>query len=452
MKKYFTILLSIFLVSSIINLNATTIMKTIKVKNSIELQKAVYSNVETIELVNSISLLNTLKLDKGQKLVANKEHIFLSFINGDGIALSGDNEISNINIQTSPARRAIYIESSQEDLGTIKLNNLVITGVVQLLTRADNLHLNVIAKNIDIVSADARAFAERPMKYGVNVYQGAFTVYNFNPAKDSKINVVAENISVGRENAPVMGTGIFISGFNDNAGEVVVDKLTTGNVYSNGMIPTGQANLITGGIFIVHGAYAKEIVSNGNVMTYGTNDMVLDNWGKIGKWTVKENVISYGSSGIGFVNFGDVDDFRLEKSIITYGIGARGFNQYDGTIKNAYFENIKTMGDGSIGIQIGKPVGNITIGTEISTQGSVGETLVKGEIKVLHADAISVLEGGEIAKLEVLGNIKTSGEDVVNYHINGGKVKNFILKGKNIADKPSSKTVLIENGGVSRSK
>lgn len=87
---------------------------------------------------------------------------------------------------------------------------------------------------------------------------------------------------------------------------------------------------------------------------------------------------------------------------------------------------------------------------EISTAGSVGETLVKGEIKVLHADAISVLEGGEINKLEVLGNIKTSGENVVNYHINGGRVNKFILKGKNIVEKSSSKDVVIENGGVSK--
>lgn len=435
---------------SVQNVNETKTLKTMKVKNNIQLQEALANNVDVIELENSISLVNSIKLNKGQKLIAKKDNIFLSFINGDGVALTGNNEISNISIQTSPAKRAIYIESEQTDLGEIKLNDLVVTGVVQLLTRGNNMHLSLNLKNIDIVSADARNFAERPMKYGVNVYQGALTIFNYNPAKGSKIDVVAENISVGRENAPVIGTGIFVSGFNDEAGPVEVKKLTTGNVYSNGMIPTGQPTLITGGIFIVYGAYAKEIVSNGEVVTYGTNDMVLDNWGKIGKWTVKSDVKSFGASGIGFVNFGDVDDFRLEKGITTYGIGARGFNQYDGTIKNAYFESIKTMADGSIGIQISKPVGNITIGSEISTAGSIGETLVKGVIKNLQADAISVLEGGEINKLEILGNIKTSGENVVNYHINGGRVNEFILKGKNIVEGKSSKDVVIENGGVSK--
>lgn len=108
------------------------------------------------------------------------------------------------------------------------------------------------------------------------------------------------------------GSGIFLSGFNDESGLVEIAELTTGDVYSNGMIPTGQPNLITGGIFIVYGAYVKSIVSNGLVETYGTNDMVLDVWGKVDKWVTKEKVVSYGPSGIGFVNFGSVGFSKLK--------------------------------------------------------------------------------------------------------------------------------------------
>lgn len=418
-----------------------------KVKNYIELEEALEKGEEIIELVNSINAVNTISLKKGQKLISNEENILLTFINGDGIGLKGDNEIANISIQTSPNKRAIYIDSEFEDLKDISLKNLIVTGMVQFLTRGNNKKLTVMIDGLDIVSADARNYSERPMKYGVNVYQGALTIYNFNPAEDSQVTVYAENISLGRKNAPVIGSGVFISGFNDETGKVVVEKLTTNEIYSNGMIPTGQPNLITGAIFIVYGVHAKEIISNGPVTTYGTNDMVLDVWGIVDDWISKDKVTSYGSSGIGFVNFGYVKNFKAEDDIRTFGLGARGFNQYDGTVENAEFKKIKTLGDGSIGMQFSKPVGKITIKEGVSTEGSTGETLVKGVIKELQADAISVLEGGEIEELNILGDLTVKGEDVVGYHVNGGLVKTINLKAKIAVENEKSKAVLIENGG-----
>lgn len=144
----------------------------------------------------------------------------MSFINGGGIELTGDNEISNISIQTSPDKRAIYIDSNLEDLKEIALKNLTVTGMVQLLTRGNNKTMTVNINGLDIVSADSRNYPERPMKYGVIVYQGALTIYNFNPEEGSEIKVYAQNISLGRKHAPVIGSGIFISGFNDEAGKI----------------------------------------------------------------------------------------------------------------------------------------------------------------------------------------------------------------------------------------
>ena len=417
-----------------------------KVKNYVELQKALKSEDKIIELENSINAVNTIKLKEGQKLTSEKDDILLSFINGDGIALTGDNEISNISIQTTPDKRAIYIDSELEDLKDIELKNLTVTGMVQLLTRGNNTKLTVKIDGLDVVSADARNYSERPMKYGVNVYQGALTIYNYNPKEDSEIIVYAENISLGRKHAPVIGSGVFISGFNDESGKVTIEKLTTNDIYSNGMIPTGQPNLITGAIFIVYGALAKEVVSNGKVVTYGTNDMVLDVWGTVENWTTKEKITSYGSSGIGFVNFGTVKNFKAEDDIETYGLGARGFNQYDGTIEKAEFNSIKTVGDGSIGMQFSKPVGKITI-KDVITEGSTGDTLVKGVIKTLQADAISVLEGGSIEELNILGNLETKGEEVVGYHVNGGKVKSMHINGEIKTNSEKSHEVVIENGG-----
>ena len=133
----------------------------------------------------------------------------------------------------------------------------------------------------------------------------------------------------------------------------------------------------------------------------------------------------------------------------TYGLGARGFNQYDGTIEEAYFEKIETVGDGSIGMQFSKPVGKITIGTAVTPHGSKGKTLVKGVIKELYADAISVVEGGEIDELDVLGDLVTRGDDVVSFHVSGGTVKKLSLGGILVADGKNVQYVLIENDGTS---
>ncbi|MDD7464194.1 MAG: hypothetical protein SOW41_03795 [Anaerococcus sp.] len=417
-----------------------------KVKDFVELYEAIENDEKDIELINSIGAPKGIKLKPGQKIRGKDENILLSFIDGDGIGLTNNNEVSNLSIQTSPSNRAIYLNSTEEDLGVIKLNNLVVTGMVQFLTRTNNKKLQLEVDNLDIAFADARKYPERPLKYGVNVYQGAFTVYNFNPIEGSLINFKGKGIKIGRKNSPVLGSGIFISGFNDEKGPVEIEYLETGDIYSNGMIPKGQPNLITGAIFIVYGAHAKKIVSKGLVETYGNNDMVLDVWGHVDDWIVENEVRSYGSSGIGFVNFGEVDKFKANKQIATYGLGARGFNQYDGTIGEAYFESIKTIGDGSIGMQFSKPVGKIVVG-EVITKGSTGQTLVKGEIMELAADGISVLEGGEIQSLEILKDITTHGKGVSSYHISGGDVKNLKLGGELIAKGEGSKKVTIENNG-----
>lgn len=420
-----------------------------QVTGFMELKQAVECGEKDIRLANSISMPETLHLRRGQKLSAAEDaEVFLSFINTDGVGLSGDNEITGIAIQTNPSKRAIYIDSTEEDLGTITLKDLTVTGVVQLLTRSGNKRLHIAADTLDIVQADARGFSERPMKYGVIVYQGAFTVYNFNPDPNSLVTVRAEHITLGRKAAPVIGSGVFISGFNDETGFVKVEKLTTGEIHSNGMIPTGQPNLITAGIFIVYGAQADAIESYGPVSTYGTNDMVLDVWGKVKNWVAKEKVTSYGPSGIGFVNFGEVEHFRAEAPIRTFGLGARGFNQYDGTIGEAYFQEIRTVNDGSIGMQFSKPVGKITVADGITTEGSTGQTLVKGVIKELSADGISVVEGGEIEELIVTGDIRVKGDEVTAYHVDKGHVRKFRLEGEIIAESDKSKDVVIENGGT----
>ncbi|HKT32509.1 MAG TPA: hypothetical protein VJS89_08470 [Gammaproteobacteria bacterium] len=401
-----------------------------------------------LELQTSVACPHSITLPPGFSLTgADKNRCILSFGNGDGIGLTANNRVSDLTLIAPPNARAIYTQAGIADMGTLTLGNLAVTGQVSIITHAGTDKLNLVVDGLHIAACDARRYSEQPQKYGVNVYQGALTVYNFNGGVNSRITASLTNISVGAKNAPVLGSGIFVSGFGDQSGLVELDTLTTGAVHSTGMLPYGTADIITGGVFIVYGVHAKRVEHFGEVVTYGVNDMVLDTWGTVDQWIAHAPVVSYGPSGIGFVNFGMVNDFRAEAEIITYGLGARGFNQYDGTVKNIRFKSIETFGDGSIGIQVSKPLGTIKVDGDVTTHGSIGNTLVKGVNMQLPAEAFSVKPGGVVEKLVVGGNLITHGAKVTTYAIEGGKVNVLDIKGEVIANGQGSDAVLVADKG-----
>lgn len=406
--------------------------------------------IKLIKVSGTILCPNEIELRDGVALIGESmDESGLAFNSGEGIAITSNNTIKDLSVTCSPNERAIFLAEDKEDLGVFKLQNITTVGQIQFLTRSNTLRSKLIASHIDIVACDARNRVEQPQKYGVTVYQGAFTVYNFNGNSDSEIIVHLTDISLGRKDAPVLGSGLFVSGFGDEGGWVKGDLISTKNIYSNGMIPFGQPNKITAGVFIVYGAEIVELKNKGEVVTYGVNDMVLDTWGTVTNWVAEKQIVSHGPSGIGFVNFGHVDKFWAKDKIITHGLGARGFNQYDGTVNHAKFNSIETYGDGAIGIQISKPVGDIEIEEDIVTHGSIGNTLVKGVIMSLPADAISVKPGGSVASLVVGGNIIARGDQVTAYHIEGGEVKSLSIHGTVMATGKESVKVAISEGGKS---
>lgn len=375
----------------------------------------------------------------------NGELPLLSFQHSDGIGITANNTISDLNIDAPTNHKAIYNTIVKQDLGTFTLKNLFIKGQVSVITRTGVDKANIVMDNVDIISADARHYLEQPQKYGVNVLQGALTIYNLNSSDNSVVSVNISNLSIGRKNAPVSGCGVFISGFGDKGGRTEISKLHTKAVYSNGKIPQGVADYITAGVFVLYGANAKEVITDGEVITYGINDMVLDVWGSVENWTSNAPVISYGPSGVGFVNFGIVKNFTVNAPLQTYGLGARGYNQYDGTVENISFQSIETFGDGSVGIQISKKIGALTVNGNVTTHGSLGDSLVKGVYVKLPAYGLSIKDGGEAANISIKGNIETYGDNVVSYIVEkGGIVGMFNIGGKIIAEGKNAQIEKIE--------
>jgi hypothetical protein len=362
----------------------------------------------------------SIRLSAGRSLCGAAEGATIAFSPGaDGVELSSDNSIHNLHLCASPERRAIFNDTTVATLGRIELHGVTTTGCVQILVRDALRGGHVDVNGLDIVAADARAQSKRPHGYGVYVLQGAFTLWNMQPEADVGISADLVGICAGRDGAPVRGSGVFVSGAGDSGGRLIVRRLETGAIYSDGGITPGTPDCISGGVFVVYGAFADGVRNRGPVTTYGANDMVLDNWGVVDRWAAEEKITSHGPSGIGFVNFGTLNILQIDAPIETFGQGARGFNVYTGTVNSAEFERIVTHADGAVGIQISQPIGQIKVRRGIETFGGAGNSLVKGVVVKLSAIALSLKPGGSARDINIAGGLITHGEGVSPLELHG---------------------------------
>jgi hypothetical protein len=389
-----------------------------RVGDAASLLGAIQRAVGSIEIDGLISDLQTLKLPPGTNLRGLGENAELRFRKGQpGLLLTAGHDISRLRLVTDETQTALALSDEAEDLGTLRISDVVAVGRVHLEgTRATRGDLKL--RNIHVEQADARLAAHRPAGFGVEVLLGALSVYNFSKDPASRWTLEARNLSAGSKQHPVRGSGVFIFGGafipidadpatapapTAPGGSIDLAIVTTGEVHSDGGIPAGVGNLITGGVFIGSGVSARDVVSEGPTATYGPNDMVLDNWGKVDSWTATGKVTSFGSSGIGFVNFGDIRALKIDAPIETHGLGARGFNLYDGSLDRAEFESITTYGDGAIGVQLSKPFGCIAIRHDVRTKGGEGDSLVRGKVVRLQAHAVSLKPGTKGDEIRIGG-------------------------------------------------
>ncbi len=353
------------------------------------------TSIKRIAVRGDLVAVPSIRLSPGQSLRGEDERCSVSFTEGgDGLQLSSHNRVHNIRLRTSPDKRAIFNDTTMDNLGRLELRGVTTIGRVQILARDKIRGGHVDVNGLDIIAADARGEKERPHGYGVYVLHGAFTLWNMQPEQDVIVSADLIGLSAGCDGAPVRGSGIFVSGAGDKGGLLNVRRLETNAVYSDGGIAPGTSDQITGGVFTVHGAHVDVVRNRRPVVTYGVNDMVLDNWGVVDRWTAEQKITSYGPSGIGFVNFGIVHELKVNAAIETFGQGARGFNVYTGTMNLAEFDRVVTHADGAVGIQISQPIGKLVVRRGIETFGGTGPSLVKGVVINLSAIALSIKPGG----------------------------------------------------------
>ncbi len=376
--------------------------------------------VRRITVTTGLAGLPRLRLAPGQSLTGSTPGTVLRFAPGsDGVQLSSDNRVAALTLVTDVTRCAIHNDGGVDHLGRLALHALRLTGCVRLLAHGRIRGGHVDVRDVDIVAADARSFEERPKGYGVEVIPGAFTLWNLQA--DPAVTITAEltGLSAGRAGAPVRGSGIFVAGAGSGGGRLVAARLETGAVYSDGGIAPGTADRISGGVFTVHGAAVDLVRNHGPVTTYGSNDMVLDNWGDVDRWIAEDKITSFGPSAIGFVNFGGLGTLEVNAPLETFGGGSRGFNVYAGTVRRAAFDRVVTHADGAVGIQISQPIGELQVRRGLETWGGVGPSLVKGVVVQLPAIALSFKPGGSARRVSIGGGLVTHGAGIAPLEMHG---------------------------------
>jgi hypothetical protein len=358
------------------------------------------ATADDIEVDGSLSGMPAITLRPGTRLRGGTFRF-----GAKGIRLTSDNQLEDVTVIVPDSE--VAIGTSAEDLGHLTLRNVRTRGQV-LLTPG---HGHVEVDGLTVASADLRGREERPHGFGVDVLQGAFTLWNRSDA--AGLTATLAGISAGAAGIPVRGSGVFV------AGPVEIDLLRTGPIYTDGGIEKGAPDLISGGVYIITGAHVQTVINDGPVTTHGANDMALGSWGTVGSWMTRAPVTTHGPSGIGYVSFGTLDRLDVQAPVTTHGAGARGFNMYDGRLASARFQRIATYGDGAVGVQVSKDLPLLEIVDDITTAGGAGQSLVRGVQVRLRAIAVSVEAGGRIGRLAVGGSLRTDGDDVVTLEAAG---------------------------------
>src|SRR5215510_12634826 len=102
-----------------------------------------------LELQTSVACPSSIALPPGYSLAGkDKDSCILSFSNGDGIALTADNRVSNLTVLATPAARAIYTQAGLPDMGSIMLSDLSVTGQVSIITRTGTSKLKLLVDKL----------------------------------------------------------------------------------------------------------------------------------------------------------------------------------------------------------------------------------------------------------------------------------------------------------------
>ncbi|MBY8863412.1 hypothetical protein K7711_43575 [Nocardia sp. CA2R105] len=386
-----------------------------------------------------ISSPKAITLAPGQRLTGTTNDAAIVFPKAvDGVQLSSDNTVSKLRIQADSAQRAIFNDTNASGLGTVTLSHVTTTGQVQLLAQGRVRSGHVAVDGLDIVAADTSS-QPRPSYtfYGgpLESRQGAFQIWNRQPDASSVVTADLRGITVGRPNAPVLGSGVAVFGATgltvptpDNApvgdvlhqlsqhphsGSVRVSTIDTGALYTDGgltPVDPSNGNAIVGSAAVLVGAQApvQTLHVGGQITTTGLTAGATDIFSDVGSMTYDGSVETFGPTGIAIVTWPRIGTLTTKAAVTTHGVGSRGLNAYAGHIDTVRMHDIHTEGAGAPAIDIFASINDLGIDGNVETTGVPGPSLVLGHYTVVPSDALRVAEGGTVDSAHVSGTVSTT--------------------------------------------
>lgn len=390
--------------------------RTITVRDGAALVAAVASGAMRIEVHGTIKGLPPLLLHPGQTLCGHDSGAILVF-EGDGIVLAGDNSLDRLTLKSPADNRAIRVDDKASACGQIALRDLTCEGLVQLILFDQAGDVDFLLSRISVAQADATGQLPRPFGNGVEVQQGALTLWN-RSATGTVVTVDAEGLAIGHADAPVGGTGLFVAGHGDaDAGKLLLRRFITDSVYSDSRLAAGTTQTVAGGIFFLGGVEGRDVLTRGEIVTHGANAVPVDSWGKLGCWRIEGDARSHGPSAVGFVNAGQLDRCEIMGMLETHGDGARGCCIY-GPTGQFVAGSIRTHGRAAAGVQVVDRLDRLEVHDGIFTQGDAGEGLMKGKMIQTPAHGVEIEQGGWLGELDC-ATIAVTGSEAKAIHVEG---------------------------------
>lgn len=396
-------------------------------------------------LRNDLTDVPSLRLMPFQSLSGEFDGKKIIFKPGaEGFCLSKGNELKSLVIQTSPDKRAIFQDQEMESLSVHHLSRITVTGQISFIITDKTKKGRIEASFVHVADAATMQLKERPNRFGVDLIQGAFTVWN-QSENDTELEVDITHFSCGGETRPINGSGLVLCGNEERMGHIRSTVLSCGHIYTKGEIGKGVADLVSAGVAICYQTLVRHMNIYGRITCYGGNEMGIYNWGMIEHGTITDRIETHGANGCGFINAGNLGKLNFMHEIETFGTGARGFYMFDGAAKDIHFDRIVTHGDAASAIQFNRYIDRISISNGIEVFGNCLNVLFADSVVKASADGISVKHGGTARMIKVTGDITTHGREVRSIYDEAG-IEKLLVSGKVLATGEKSLALDVHDG------
>lgn len=162
------------------------------------------------------------------------------------------------------------------------------------------MKVTVEIEGLHVRAADVRGRVEQPHGFGVDVLQGGLTLWNRQPDPASSFTATLKGVSVGTEETPIRGSGVFVAGYGDReghlAGGALTADLTTGGEGMS-LVNGVQMSLKANAFSVKPGGIIDSATIGGSLRTEGDDvtTFEVDEGGTITNPTIAGGIEAHGS-------------------------------------------------------------------------------------------------------------------------------------------------------------